>query len=192
MDDDLILRVRLELLLANLARVARVPEDVRRRREDMAKLFAVLSREGSPEGNVRSLKRDLGSARAQLEDFANNEPLARTALNRVKARYGLPLVPGTLTGGALLQAIYEEAYVSLFQNIEEWNWYKRSCYPNISPSSGTYIPRRVYYSVDERNANPNIPAPDTPGNTKTENPVDPGLAVTPYNGAACLGQANTP
>lgn len=139
---------------------------------------------------VTADENDLLQAEAAYRTGA--EPLARTALNRVKARYGLPLVPNTLTGGALLEEIYEEAYVSLFQNIEEWNWYKRSCYPNLAPSSGTYIPRRVYYSVDERNANPNIPAPDTPGNDKTENPVDPGLAVTPYNGAACLGQANTP
>ncbi len=122
--------------------------------------------------------------RAEAAYYLGQTAVALQALHDYQTINGLPTT--SPAGTALLQEIYTEEYISLFQNIEIWNLYKRSCFPNIAPASGTYIPRRIYYSVDERNANPNIPAPDTPGNDKTENPNDPALAVSPIGGA-CLG-----
>jgi len=55
-----------------------------------------------------------------------------------------------------------EKYIVLFQNIETWNDYKRTCIPNLTPvnnSQGGVIPGRLLYPLQERQTNPNIPAP---------------------------------
>ena len=107
-----------------------------------------------------------------------------TAINDLNAeRNANGLGPVVATGAALLQAIAEEEYVALFQNIEVMALYSRTCYPNITPTDGGgNVPRRVYYSTDERNANPNIPATEN-----LFNPTDKaGGTVTPA--ASCKGQ----
>jgi hypothetical protein len=124
--------------------------------------------------------------------FYNGDPAAAaTILADYRADAGLagttPVASGTLA------QIAEELYLALFQNIEAKNVYERTCYPNLSPAldaSGQpndFIPGRFYYGVDERNANENIPAPDTPGNTLGPNDNDwPGGTVNPA--PSCLGQ----
>lgn len=97
---------------------------------------------------------------------------ARAALDAVRADAGLPAVSGTLSGEALLRAIMEEKYIALFQNIEVWNDYKRTCYPQVAGFDGEAVPGRLYYPVNERNTNPNIPLPGT-GTNGARNRNDP-------------------
>ncbi|MEP7087290.1 MAG: SusD/RagB family nutrient-binding outer membrane lipoprotein [Gemmatimonadota bacterium] len=62
---------------------------------------------------------------------------------------------------ATLQSIMTEKYVALFQNIEVWSDYKRTCLPALTPFSsptfGNAIPGRLYYGAAEENTNPNTP-----------------------------------
>ena len=66
-----------------------------------------------------------------------------------------------LSGDALLAEIINEKYIAQFLNIEIYNDWKRTNFPVLVPYGGgdplIKIPRRLYYSPDERNANPNIP-----------------------------------
>ncbi len=65
-------------------------------------------------------------------------------------------------GAASLGAIMNEKYIVLFQNIETWNDYKRTCFPQLTPIAGGVngvIPGRLLYPTSERNTNSNIPAP---------------------------------
>ncbi len=63
---------------------------------------------------------------------------------------------------ATLQSIMTEKYIALFQNIEVWNDYKRTCLPALTPFSsptfGNAIPGRLYYGAAEENTNPNTPS----------------------------------
>jgi hypothetical protein len=77
----------------------------------------------------------------------------------------------------------EEKYVALFQNTEVWNDYRRTCYPNLTPAFGTFIPARLVYGTDERRANPNIP---TPSQQPRRNQDDPPT-TTSTDGSKCLG-----
>jgi len=81
-------------------------------------------------------------------------------LNRERALQGRPAYPVTTIGAALLQAILDEKYTITLLNIESWNDYKRTCFPQLSPLNGGVggvIPGRLLYPVQEQNANPNIP-----------------------------------
>ena len=74
-------------------------------------------------------------------------------VNAVRQAVGL----GPL-GAVTLQAIMEEKYIALFQNIEVWSDYKRTCLPVLDPAgTAAAIPGRVYYGQSEENANPNTP-----------------------------------
>ncbi|MFQ5651123.1 MAG: SusD/RagB family nutrient-binding outer membrane lipoprotein [bacterium] len=93
----------------------------------------------------------------------------------LEAKFGmdagsLPALTG-LAGDALIDAIAEEMYIALFQNIEVWQLWKRTNRPALVPHGNLDIPRRMFYSQDERNANPNIPAPE---DQAPRNPNDPG------------------
>jgi hypothetical protein len=84
---------------------------------------------------------------------------------------------------ASINDIMEEKYIALFQNIEVWNDYKRSCYPAITPvpnpSFANQVPGRVFYGTGEANANPNVPGRDvqlqTGGNVVSTPPANPGF-----------------
>ncbi len=90
------------------------------------------------------------------------------------------LAPKTI---ASLNDIMEEKYIALYQNIEVWNDYKRTCYPAITPypttSFGNKVPGRLYYGTTEENVNPNIPNRNvqnqTGGNVVTPPPPNPGF-----------------
>ena len=112
-----------------------------------------------------------------------DEPGARTALNAVRA--AIPLAASAATGTALLTAIMEEKYVATFRTLEAWNDYKRTCYPNITPTAGkTNVIGRLPYGSAERSTNPNVP---DLGAQPLRNWNDP-VTATSTNGAACLGQ----
>lgn len=121
----------------------------------------------------------LAEAAAQTGD----EALARTALNAVRAGAGLGSI--SPSGAQLIHAIMIEKWITLFQNIEAYNDYKRTCVPNLAPAGdATEIPGRPFYAFSERNTNPNIPAPES---QTARNPNDPPNATTP-TGQQCLGQ----
>ena len=64
------------------------------------------------------------------------------------------------TGSISLGAIMNEKYITLFQNIEVWNDYKRTCFPQITPFAGGVggvIPGRLLYPLGERQTNTNVP-----------------------------------
>lgn len=99
-----------------------------------------------------------------------DEPTALDRLNAVRGEAGLPDV--ALAGVALFEEIMTEKYISLFQNIEVWNDYKRTCLPAITPVDGGPVPGRLLYGTAERNANPNIPAPGAQP-ARNDNDPDP-------------------
>jgi starch-binding outer membrane protein, SusD/RagB family len=77
---------------------------------------------------------------------------AQPFLDAVRAAHGKGTKPATL------QAIIEEKYISMFQTIEPWNDWKRTCFPRLTPALGrTAIPGRVYYGQTEEQTNPNTP-----------------------------------
>lgn len=77
---------------------------------------------------------------------------AQPFLNNVRLARGKAIVPATL------QAIMEEKYIALFQNIEVWNDWKRTCLPTLTPALGeTVIPGRLYYGQTEEQTNSNTP-----------------------------------
>lgn len=84
-----------------------------------------------------------------------NTALALTALNAERQDAGLaPL------GSVTLNDILTEKYIVTFQNTEAWSDYKRTCFPALTPASGSSaIPGRLLYAVGERSSNPNIPTP---------------------------------
>lgn len=78
---------------------------------------------------------------------------AQANVNNARAAQGLPTKP--VTG---LVTIMTEKYIALFENMEVWNDYKRSCVPVLTPGGGaTAIPGRLAYPLSERNANTSIP-----------------------------------
>lgn len=89
---------------------------------------------------------------------SGNSALALTALNTVRADVGLSTV--TLAGEALYALIMTEKWIEDFQKLETFQDYIRSCYPRLRPAlSAQRLPGRFLYPANERNSNPNIPAP---------------------------------
>jgi len=104
---------------------------------------------------------------AEAYNQTGNDPLAMTHLNNARAVPGLPALVG-VTGAALLDSIMTEKYVALFENVEVWNDYRRTCIPALVPyrtANGANpiwrdkIPGRLYYGGTEGNVNTNIPSP---------------------------------
>jgi hypothetical protein len=81
---------------------------------------------------------------------------ALTAYNAERTSQGVPTA-----GSVTLQDVMTEKYIALFQQIEPWNDYKRTCLPALHPAgNAAAIPGRLLYPLStERNANPNVPAP---------------------------------
>ena len=82
-------------------------------------------------------------------------------VNAVRRAVGMADLPAPVT----LDQVMEEKYVALFQNVEAWNDYKRSCYPLLTPGGANNtpaaeVPGRLPYGFAERNANPNVPPPN--------------------------------
>jgi hypothetical protein len=75
---------------------------------------------------------------------------AATALNTVRARNGKPAI-----SAPTLNDIMTEKYITLFQNPEVWNDYKRTCLPTLTPVVGrAVIPGRFLYGQTEVQTNP--------------------------------------
>jgi hypothetical protein len=81
---------------------------------------------------------------------------AQPFLTQERTSNNLSTIPATM------QSIMIEKYIALFQNVEVWNDYKRTCIPALSafPSAtfGDEIPGRLYYGSGEEASNPNTPS----------------------------------
>ncbi len=119
---------------------------------------------------------------AEAAYFTSSETVALQKLNQARALDALPTV--TLAGRALIEEILTEKYIQLFQNIEVFNDYKRTCFPNLVPAgNATSIPARGFYPTDERQTNTNIPSVSEQPSRNANDP--PGGTVN--NAAVCLG-----
>jgi hypothetical protein len=100
---------------------------------------------------------------------AGDIPNAALALNNVRSRYGKSVIAApTLTD------IMTEKYIALFQNIEAWNDYKRTCLPTLTPALGrSVVPGRIPYGFTEQQTNPNTPADPGPTLITGRNANDP-------------------
>ena len=111
---------------------------------------------------------------------------ALTHLNEAREIAELPAVGG-LSGEALLREILTEKYIALFQNIEAFNDYKRTCFPNVEPTvEGLKIPARLLYDTQERLTNANVPAPQEQPTRNANDP--PNATADATGGQACRGQ----
>ena len=105
-------------------------------------------------------------AEASLQ--TGNAAAAATALHNVRSFFGKPDVAATLAN------IMNEKYIDLFQNIEVWNDFKRTCLPVMHPARGkAVIPGRLYYGQTEEQTNPNTPSSDTQNLFTFRNANDP-------------------
>ena len=98
---------------------------------------------------------------------AGNTVEALTAINAVRtASDRTPLVTVTLA------EIMTEKWITMFQNIEVWSDWRRTCLPRLVPVPGkTAIPERLVYPFAERNVNKNIPNPSAQPARNQANPV---------------------
>jgi starch-binding outer membrane protein, SusD/RagB family len=93
---------------------------------------------------------------------------AQAFLDVVRAAHGKASKPATL------QAIMEEKYISLFQNIEVWSDWRRTCFPQLAPAFGRPgVPGRLPYGQTESQTNPNAPPVESQNLFTTRNPNDP-------------------
>ena len=82
-----------------------------------------------------------------------------------------------IAGAGLRDSIMIEKYIVMFQNMESYSDYRRECVPNLTPAVNnrgfTNVPGRLYYPLQERNTNPNIPDPSVQNSTNGfRNPLD--------------------
>ncbi len=95
----------------------------------------------------------LGNTQAAL-DTLNFERTAWGTATPWHSALTLPAIAGPVT----LAAIMREKYITLFENIEAWNDYKRTCLPALVPANGAAsLPGRMLYTNAERQTNPNVP-----------------------------------
>lgn len=127
-------------------------------------------------GNISELRLDPGYdqplvtynenllIKAEALFHAGNPEAALDTLNAERAAWGqatswhtalsLPPIEAPVT----LADIMTEKYITLFQNIEYWNDYKRTCLPALTPAAGkAAVPGRFLYGTTERQTNPNVP-----------------------------------
>lgn len=94
---------------------------------------------------------------AEASFVLNGAGAAQPFVDAVRTSVGLPTVPVTS-----LNTVMEEKYIALFQNIEVFNDYKRTCYPAVTavPHSifNGVVPGRLFYAQSETNVNPNAPS----------------------------------
>ena len=98
---------------------------------------------------------------------AGNTVEALTAINAVRtASDRAPLATVTLA------QIMTEKWITMFQNIEVWSDWRRTCLPRLIPAPGkTAIPARLVYPFAERNVNSNIPDPSAQPARNQANPT---------------------
>jgi hypothetical protein len=92
---------------------------------------------------------------AEAQYQLNGAAAALPFVNAVRAAIGM-----TPLAAVTFQDVMIEKYIAMFQNIEVWSDWKRTCLPALTPfGSATEVPGRLPYSSTERVANPNLPLP---------------------------------
>jgi len=67
-----------------------------------------------------------------------------------------------------------EKYITLFENPETWNDYKRTCLPALKPArTRSRIPGRIYYGITEEQTNSNTPSASSQNLFTFRNANDP-------------------
>ena len=89
----------------------------------------------------------------------------------MRTRAGKPTIAAaTLT----LADIMNEKYITLFENPEVWNDYKRTCLPALKAARGrSRIPGRLFYGLTEEQTNSNTPSTAAQNLFTVRNPNDP-------------------
>ena len=101
-------------------------------------------------------------------------------VNAVRTAVGMPTLASVTFDDVMI-----EKYIAMFQNIDVWSDFKRTCIPLVKPfGSAAEVPGRLPYSVTERTANPNIPLPSayptgTTGPSQLRNWNDPNACPRP-------------
>lgn len=83
-------------------------------------------------------------------------------VNAVRTAVGMPAL-----GNISFTDVMLEKHIAMFQNIDVWSDYKRTCIPAVTPfGSAPEVLGRMPYGSAERTANPNVPLPSAyPGST---------------------------
>jgi hypothetical protein len=93
----------------------------------------------------------MAEAKFQLGDV----PGAAGNTNAVRVAVGMPAL-----AAVTFQDVMLEKYIAMFQNIDTWNDYKRTCIPLVKPYlTSPEVPGRIPYGSAERSNNPNLPLP---------------------------------
>lgn len=89
-------------------------------------------------------------------------------VNAVRAAVGLPAL-----AAPTFVDVMTEKYIAMFQNIDTWSDYKRTCIPSVTPNgTAPEVLGRLPYGSAERTANANIPLPSAyPTGTTGASPV---------------------
>ena len=89
-------------------------------------------------------------------------------VNAVRAAVGLPAL-----AAPTFVDVMTEKYIAMYQNIEVWSDYKRTCIPTLTPNgTAPEVLGRLPYGSAERNANANVPLPSVyPAGTTGSSPV---------------------
>jgi hypothetical protein len=112
----------------------------------------------------------LAEATFKSVDSASAAPF----VNTVRTAVGLPTL-----GAVTFSDVMIEKHIAMFQNIDVWSDYKRTCIPAVTPfGSATEVIGRIPYGSGERTANPNLPLPSaypagTTGSSAVRNWNDP-------------------
>jgi|SRR5687767_10852630 len=89
-------------------------------------------------------------------------------VNAVRVAVGMPAL-----GSVTFEDVMLEKYIAMYQNIDVWSDFKRTCIPLVRPfGTASEVPGRLPYSVTERTANPNLPLPSAfPAGTTSPAPL---------------------
>jgi hypothetical protein len=107
--------------------------------------------------------------KAEASFVLSGAAAAQPFLDAVRAKHDKASTPATL------QSIMEEKYINLYQNVETWNDFKRTCHPRLVPTNTafTVVPGRVPYWDTEKQTNPNVPAEAPLQTARNENDPSP-------------------
>ena len=91
-------------------------------------------------------------------------------VDAVRTAVGMPAL-----GNVSFADVMTEKYIAMFQNIDVWSDYKRTCIPAVTPFGKPPAPEvlgRMPYGSGERTSNPHIPLPSAyPAGTTGASPV---------------------
>ena len=89
-------------------------------------------------------------------------------VDAVRTAVGMPAL-----GNVSFADVMTEKYIAMFQNIDVWSDFKRTCIPAVTPfGTATEVLGRLPYGSAERTSNPHIPLPSAyPAGTTGSSPV---------------------